>query len=468
MTECIQNKFEFQALGSRNVVADFQGGTLSSDAGGLLLGEVERQRGWIRDFAKCFDDHRNAKLIEHTIEELCAQRVIGQSLGYEDLNDHDLLRADPLLAVVCGKTDPTGQYRRKPEDKGKPLAGKSTLNRLEHGKGPESRYKKIVCNHEKVEDLFISKFISRRTSKPTCVILDMDHTDDPLHGEQEGKFFHGYYKCYCYMPLYIFCGSEPLCAKLRPSSNNDGNDTLDEVKRIVGRLRAQWPEMQIILRADSAFTNEAIMAWCEQNSVDYVFGLRRNNRLEQMLKPAMDAARCWHKLTGKPSRCFMEFKYSTLKSWSRKRRVVGKAEALDKGDNPRFVVTSLSASAHGAAELYEEVYCARGDMENRIKEQQLDLFADRTSTAMMAANQIRLWIATIAYCMLNDLRELGLKATRLAKAQCGTIRLRLLKIGAGISISVRRIHIRMPKACPFQDLFATALNNLRNIYSGAT
>lgn len=468
MTECIDKQFEFQALGKRKVVADFGGGTLSSDGGSMLLSEVEKHRGWIRDFARCFEDHRSAALIEHTVEELCAQRVFGQAQGYEDLNDHDLLRSDPLLAVACGKADPTGQDRRKAEDKGKPLAGKSTLNRLEHGKGASDRYKKIVCKKPEVEDLFVAKFISRRKQAPKRLIIDMDHTDDPLHGSQEGSFFHGYYGCYCYMPLYIFCGNELLCSKLRSSSKNDGSDTLVEIKRIVARLRGAWPQVQIILRADSGFTNETLMAWCEANGVDYILGLKRNSRLEQMLEPAMRTVRCWHKLTDKAVRAFVELKYSTLDSWSKKRRVVGKAEVLAKGDNPRFVVTSLPATEHGAAELYENVYCARGDMENRIKEQQLDLFADRTSTAMMASNQIRLWIASIAYSMLNDLRELGLKTTRLAKAQCGTIRLRLLKIGAGVSVSVRRVHISMPRACPFQDLFEIALQNLRSLFLGST
>ena len=344
MTDCTQKQFEFQALGRRKVAADFEGGTLSSDGGSMLLNEVEFHRGWIRDFARCFEDHRNAALIEHTVEELCGQRIIGQALGCEDLNDHDLLRADPLLAVACGKEDPTGQYRRKAEDKGKPLAGKSTLNRLEHGKGPSDRYKKIVCIPAKAKDLFVAKFISRRKRPPKCLIIDMDHTDDPLHGNQEGKFFHGYYRCYCYMPLYVFCGNELLCSHLRPSSKNDGKDTLIEVERIVNRLRDAWPKVQIILRADSGFTKEPLMAWCEQNHVDYVFGLKRNSRLERMVEPSMRTVRRWHELTGKATRAFVELKCSTLDSWSKKRRVVGKAEALTKGDNPRFVVTSTKIS----------------------------------------------------------------------------------------------------------------------------
>jgi len=468
MTECTQRTFDFQGLTRRQIVADFQGGHLSSDGGGLLLGEVEVQRGWIRDFSECFDDYRSPLLTEHSVYQLSAQRIIGLAQGYEDLNDHDLLCRDPLLATLCGKNDPTGQDRRCPEDRGKPLAGKSTLNRLEHGQGASDRYKKIACRAWEVEELFVSKFISRRHRAPRRIILDMDATDDPLHGQQEGRFFHGYYDTYCYMPLYIFCGSELLCAKLRPSNIDASAGALEEVERIVAQLRAAWPEVQISLRGDSGFARDVIMTWCEANEVDYIFGLARNARLERMLAPAMRSTRAWHRLTGQAARSFMELKYRTHKTWSATRRVVAKAEVLDKGDNPRFVVTSLAAREHPARHLYEVDYCARGDMENRIKEQQLDMFADRTSTATLRANQLRLWIASIAYCIVNDLRELGLKGTRMAKAQCGTIRTRLLKIGAAVSISVRRILIRMPRSCPFQDLFATAICNLRSIRAGAT
>ena len=468
MTECTQNEFGFQGLGTRRVVADFGGGEISSDGGGLLVAEVEQRRRWIGDLAGCFIDHRDPDLIEHTVEELSAQRVMGLALGYEDLNDHDYLRSDPLLAVMCGKQDPTGQARRCPADRGKALAGKSTLNRLEHGKGEEDRYKKILCDEQAVEKLFVTKFISRRREVPGRVVLDVDATDDPLHGEQEGRFFHGYYDSYCYMPLYIFCGSELLCAKLNPSNLDAGKASLPEVERVVEQLREAWPQVQITLRGDSGFARNELMSWCEENRVDFIVGYARNRRLQKMIAPAMESARQWHELTGQAARCYMELKYCTLKSWSRQRRVVAKAEWLDKGSNPRFVVTSLSAEEFGAQVLYEDEYCGRGDMENRIKEQQLALFADRTSTATMKANQIRLWLSSVAYCLLNDLRELGLQGTRLAKAQCTTIRTRLLKIGAQISISVRRVFIRMAHSCPFQDVFNQALINLRSLPQGST
>jgi hypothetical protein len=450
------------------VVADFDGGELSSDGGGLLLREVEQHRGWIRAVADCFRDYRDPGLIEHTVLELSAQRVFGLALGYEDLNDHDQLRVDPLLAVVCGKPDPLGEQRRREIDQGKALAGKSTLNRLEHGQGATHRYKKIVCDEDKFAALFLEKFISRHTQAPTRLVLDLDATDDPLHGAQEGRFFHGYYGNYCYLPLYIFCGSELLLAKLRPANIDASAGSLEQVQRIVRALREAWPGVQIILRADSGFARDELMSWCEANGVDYLFGLSRNPRLEGMLAPAMGAVSRWCQMTGAPARAYMELHYQTLDTWSRSRRVVGKAEWLEKGENPRFVVTSLDASAHPARQLYEQDYCGRGDMENRIKEQQLDLFADRTSTATLKANQLRLWFSSVAYCLLNDLRELGLKGTRLAAAQCGTIRTRLMKIGAAITVSVRRVWIRMARSCPYQDVFAQAWKNLSALAAADT
>ena len=461
MTECNQTTFEFQGLNRRKVEVDFRGGQVSSDGGGLLLREVERRRGWVRSFAECFDDYRDAHWVEHSVREMAGQRIFGLALGYEDLNDHEFLRADPLLAVLCEKADPTGSDRLRAEDQGKPLAGKSTLNRLEHGQGALSRYKKVVVREEAVAELFVTQFIRRQEEIPTRLVLDLDATDDPLYGKQEGRFFHGYYDSYCYLPLYIFCGDDLLCAKLRPSNIDASEGALEEVQRIVGRLREAWPEVQIILRGDSGFAREEIMSWCEANGVDFIFGLARNSRLETLLSPAMESARGWHELMGQPVRVFMELKYQTQKTWSRARRVIGKAEYLEKGANPRFVVTSLSAEEVGARELYEVEYCGRGEMENRIKEQQLDLFADRTSTATMKANQLRVWLSAIAYSLLNDLRVLGLKGTQLAQATCGTIRTRLLKIGALIRVSVRRVLIHLASSCPRQEVFVQALMNLR-------
>ena len=460
MTNSTQTEFGFQALNRRKVLADFRGGQVSSDGGGLLLREVERQRGWIRDMAGCFDDYRDARWVEHPLRALLGQRIHGLALGYEDLNDHETLRADPLLAVLCEKDDPTGADRMRAEDKGKPLAGKSTLNRLEHGQGCFSRYKKVVLRDEAVAELFIAKFISRHKEPPRELVLDLDATDDPLHGKQEGRFFHGYYDTYCYLPLYIFCGDDLLCAKLRSSNIDASEGALEEVQRIVNRLRQAWPGVRIMLRADSGFTREPIMSWCESEGVDFLFGLARNSRLESALAPAMGSSRRWHELMKQPVRAFMDFGYQTQKTWSRMRRVVGKAEYTEQGANPRFVVTSLSAAACGARDLYENRYCARGEMENRIKEQQLDLFADRTSAATMKANQLRLWLSAIAYSLLNDLRVLGLRGTRLAQATCGTIRLRLLKIGALIRISVRRVLVHLAGGYPMQDVFAAVLANL--------
>jgi hypothetical protein len=461
MTECKQTTFEFQGLNRRKVEVDFRGGQVSSDGGGLLLREVEQRRGWVRGLAECFDDYRDARWVEHSVRAMVGQRIFGLALGYEDLNDHEHLRADPLLAVLCEKADPTGSDRLRQEDQGKPLAGKSTLNRLEHGQGFSSRYKKVVLREEAVAELFVAQFIRRQREVPKKLVLDMDATDDPLHGKQEGRFFHGYYDCYCYLPLYIFCGDDVVCAKLRPSNIDASEGALEEVQRIVARLREAWPEVQIIVRGDSGFAREEIMSWCEANGVDFVFGLARNSRLETLLSPAMESARRWQELMGHPVRVFMELKYQTQKTWSRARRVIGKAEYLEKGANPRFVVTSLSAEAFGARDLYEVQYCGRGEMENRIKEQQLDLFADRTSTATMKANQLRLWLSAIAYSLMNDLRVLGLKGTQLAQATCGTIRTRLLKIGALIRVSVRRVLIHLASSCPRQEVFVQALTNLR-------
>ena len=467
MTECKQKKFEFQGLGKRKVVADFKGGTISSDAGALLLREIEKARGWIHGFARCFTDYRNPDLIEHSKEELVAQRIYGLALGNEDLNDHDLLRADPLLAVLCGKENPTGEDRRCKRDKGKALAGKSTLNRLElttADANKASRYKKIVYDEDEIADWFVEMFLNGRGKEPEQLMIDFDATDDPLHGKQEGRFFHGYYGCYCYLPLYIFCGDELLCAKLRPSGIDASEGALEEAARIVSKIRRKWPNVRIILRGDSGFAREELMAWCEANGVDYIFGLAQNARLRRDVEKPMRVANVWHHITGQPVRVFRDFKYQTLKSWSRKRRVIGKAEYLEKGPNPRFVVTSLSAEEEGARELYEVDYCARGDMENRIKEQQLYLFADRTSSAMMRANQLRLYFSSLAYVLLSELRRRALAGTQFAKAQCHTIRLKLLKIGAQVRVSVRRVSVSFASSYPYQGIFFQIVTNLKKAY----
>ena len=463
-TECTQKSFGFHPHFQRRVEANFKGGRISSNGGGVLLREVERKTGMLKRLAKCFEDRRQPGLIEHRVEELVAQRVYGLALGYDDLNDHDDLCRDSVLALLAGKRDVKGQQRRRAEDRGKALAGKSTLNRLElsgQSVSEEERYKKIAFDPEGADQLLVDLYVEAHQSPPEEVVLDLDATDDPVHGDQQGRHFHGYYRHYCYLPLYIFAGRHALCARLRPSNIDAAAGALEEVKRIVGQLRACWPEVRITLRADSGFCREEIMAWAEEEGVDYVFGLAKNTRLRQQLSPAMTEAHARHEATGEAARVFAQFQYRTRKSWSRDRRVVGKAEVLAKGENPRFVVTSLSAARWEKRALYETLYCARGEMENRIKEQQLELFADRTSTGKMASNQLRLYFSTFAYQLMEGLRRLGLTGTRMARAQCGTIRLRLLKIGALIRISVRRMVIAFTSGCPDADLFARAWEALR-------
>jgi len=463
MTDCNQKEFEFQGLKSRKIVGSFNGGTITSDAGSLLLREVETRTGILEGFSGCFKDHRHEGSIEHTVAELISQRVYGLCLGYEDLNDHDVLRRDPLLALLSGKKDPTGQSRRREQDRGKALAGKSTLNRLELTRAEieGDRARKIVCRHEEVEDLFVDIFLKLEGKAPEEIVLDLDATDDLIHGMQEGRFFHGYYGNYCYLPLYIFCGDHLLCAKLRTSDRDGADGALEEVKRIVERIRQKWPEVKILLRGDSGFCRDLLMNWAEnQYRVDYLFGLAKNNRLKAELEGAMAEAKAEYAATGEASRRFVDFRYQTLDSWSRERRVVGKAEYMEKGENPRFVVTSLSRERMGAQSLYEEGYCARGEMENRIKEQQLDLFADRTSTETMRANQLRLWFSSVAYTLMHALRMLGLKATEFAQAQCGTIRNKLLKIGAQVKISVRRVLVSFASGYPYQGVFEQVFLNL--------
>jgi hypothetical protein len=460
-TDCNPQQLEFQGMTRRKVVASFDGGTLSSDGGVLLLAEVDRKRGLLEQFAACFSDHRNPALVEHSVAELVRQRVFALALAYEDLNDHDELRTDPLLAAVVGKADPTGSDRRQRQDRGKPLAGKSTLNRLEWGAVKQDRYRRITVDDDAVGRFFVEAFLSAHEQAPAEIILDLDATDDPLHGEQEGRFFHGYYGGYCYLPLYIFCGSYLLCARLRRSNIDASEGSVAEVDRIVAQIRERWPEVRIILRGDSGFAREELMAWCEQQGVDFVFGLARNARLQRALGAELAQARALHEESGKAARVFKDFVYRTRKSWSRERRIVGKAEHLAMGANPRYLVTSLDSQHWTAQTLYENLYCARGDMENRIKEQQLCLFADRTSTHFLASNQVRLWLSSVAYTLFNELRRLGLQGTELARARCDTIRIKLLKIGAQIRVTVRRVCVHLASSYPYATLFAQIVGQLR-------
>ncbi len=463
-TECTPSQLEFQGIGRRSVVARLDGGSISSDGGGLLLREVDRRARILGRLAECFTDHRRPELIEHSVAELVSQRVYGLALGYEDLNDHDELRWDPLLGLLAGKLDPQGRKRLRERDRGKALAGKSTLNRLELTPAEadgRARYKKIVVRPEAIDELLVTLFIEAHEHPPEQIVLDVDATDDPVHGEQEGRFFHGYYRHYCYLPLYVFCGDHLLCARLRPSNIDASTGTLEELERIVGQIRSSWPEVKLLVRGDSGFCREKLMSWCETNGVDYVFGIAKNKRLKASIAAELAAVETLHAQTGRAARVFKDFRYRTLKSWSRERRVVGKAEHLAQGPNPRFVVTSLAPEEMDARALYEDLYCARGDMENRIKEQQLALFADRTSTATMRANQLRLYFSSIAYVLLQTLRRIGLAGTELAKAQCDTIRLKLLKIGAQIRITVRKVWISLSQSYPYADLLWRVYERLR-------
>lgn len=466
MTDCIPTLFGFQDLGGRQVVAAFDGGKVTSDGGSLLLREVEDKFRFIERLAGCFTDYRDPDLIEHPLVDLLKQRVFGICLGYEDLLDHDRLRHDPLMGVLVGKKDPLGEDRVREADRGKPLAGKSTLNRLELaavGADEDSRYKKIVAHLGKVEEFLVDAFLLQHAAPPKRIVLDLDATDDPLHGHQLGRFFNAYYDEYCYLPLYIFCGDHPLCALLRPSDIDGSRGALEKVIKIVEKIRRSWPDVEIVLRADSGFCREPIMRWCENNKVHFLFGLAKNTRLRKILGEEMHQAMQQHQQTGAASRVFKDFEYRTRKSWSRSRRVVGKAEHLDKGANPRFVVTTLPATEFDAQTLYEQEYCARGDMENRIKEQQLSLFADATCCETMRANQVRLYFSTVAYVVMRALREFGLKDTEMANAQCGTIRQKLFKIGAIIRVSVRRVVVSLSEAFPFQTIFTKAHENLRSL-----
>jgi len=489
MTECNQQLLDFQGLGGRKVQADFSGGFLSSDGGGLLLREMDRSQRLCEQLAACFSDYRDQTLVEHALPVMLRQRILGLALGYEDINDHERLRLDPLLAAMCGRADVLGQEREQEQDKGKPLAGKSTLNRLELGAQQiNARTKRIKAHPEKIEALLLQRGVAAIPRKSEVIVLDFDATDDPLHGNQEGRFYHGYYGDYCYLPLYCFCGDIPLWAQLRTSDRDGSNGTLEALHKIIPAIRERFGKhTTIIVRGDSGFCRDDLMSWIEeQPGVHYCFGLARNQRLEQMLAPTFweTAALLDEDLVLRAqaagdqapprvegtARLFSELRYRTRESWSRERRVIGKAELTEGKQNPRFIVTDINgteiwARAHAQFQdgrgLYEQFYCARGDMENRIKEQQLDMFADRTSTAFMSSNQLRLWFSTFAYLLMSRMRAVALAGTSMAKATVGTIRLHLMKIAAQVTVSVRRIHVRLCSACPMQEVFTQAHSKLR-------
>ena len=454
MTECTQSGFGFEACGSREIVARFDGGTISSDGGAFLLRQTDKRLNLLPRMAECFLDDRNQDLIEHSVLEMISQRVYGLALGYEDLNDHEQLRKDPVFGILAGR-----------EELDEPLAGKSTLNRMELGAGTKDRYKKITFWKDGLDELLVKVFLESHEKPPAEIILDVDTTDLPLHGKQEGRFFHGYYDNYCYLPLYIFCGEQVLCARLREANHDAAFGSLQEIQRIVAQIRMAWPAVKIMLRGDSGFCRNALMSWCENHGVDFVLGLARNQRLRKIIGAEMHAATEQWSQTGKPARVFSEFDYQTKKTakkggWDRPRRVAAKAEHIDGKENPRFVVTSLRSEEWPAQALYEKLYCARGDMENRIKEQ-FSLFADRVSTETMRANQMRLYWSTMAYVLMSGLRRLGLKATELAGAQVSTIRTKLLKIGAQIRVTVRKVWVSMASSYPYQNLYQQVWNNLR-------
>lgn len=449
MTECTQRQFEFTGAGGRCVVGKFDGGPISNHGGVLLLREADRRIGLLDGLAKCFRDGRDPELIQHTVKQLLSQRIYGLALGYEDLNDHDELRGDALLGLVSGKAKPGEDL----------LAGKSTLNRLELSTSTEDRYKRIVYEGEKLDELYVRVFLQAHARAPKSIVMDLDTTDVGLHGHQEGRFFHGYYDQYCYLPLYVFSGEHLLGVRLRQADQDAAAGADVEVARIVGQIRRSWPQTRVIVRADSGFCREGLMGWCEANAVDYVFGLAKNERLRGRIGKPMRKAKVRARRTGAPARVFTEFRYSTRSSWSRARRVVAKSEVLPGKDNPRFVVTSLSREEYPARELYEKLYCARGEMENCIKEQ-LSLFAERTSTATMRANQLRMYLSGFAYTLFIALRRLALAGTEWARAQVNTIRLKLLRIGALVTISVRRIVVALSSSHPYQGLFAHAYEKL--------
>jgi hypothetical protein len=451
MTECTQSSFEFAGAWSRAVVARFDGGKISSDAGGLLLREVDRRIGLLNRLSECFLDGRQQRRVRHSVREMVSQRVYGLALGYEDLNDHEQLREDPLLMLLAGSADAES-----------PLAGKSTLNRLELAgeAGEEDRYKKVHYDAEAIDRMLVDIFLEAHSEPPQEIVIDLDTTDLPLHGHQEQRFFHGFYYHYCYLPLYIVCGEHLLGVRLRPANIDASAGALAEVERIVKQIRQSWPQVKIILRADSGFCRESLMSWCEANQVEYVFGFARNERLRRIIDPQMQQAAALHRESGQAARVFTEFAYQTNDSWSRPRRVVAKAEQIEGKENPRYVVTSLDTAHWPARQLYEELYCARGDMENRIKEQ-YSLFAGRVSAATMRANQLRLYLSAAAYVLMSAFRRLALAGTAWARAQCETIRSQLFRIGAQVRITARKVWISIASSYPHWRAFAHAHQQLR-------
>ncbi len=462
-TECKNQPLLFQDLGSRKVVADFSGGTLSTDGGVLFLRQVDLTLGLTRRLADCFADQRNQTFVEHSVRELLAQRIYSEALGYEDLNDHEQLRADPLLATACGKNDPLGTDRRF--HPGPALAAPATLNRLELSNHKNTRCHKLPHDPQKIEALLLELGTRCLPKHAAEIVVDLDAMGHRLHGLQEGRHFNAYYDDYVYLPLYAFVGNIPLWAQLRTSDHEAAHGVVPALERIVASLRRRCKKARLIIRGDSGFCREEIMAWCEgQREVYYCLGLAKNSVLVERASAAMMAARARQCLSGaERTRVFTEFSYQTKsQTWSRARRVIAKAEVTAAGDNPRFVATNLPANGFqgdedrtrfAAERLYEETYCPRGEMENVLKQQVLDLEADRLSTHHLGSNQLRLWLATLAYLLLERVRALGLWGTELAHATVGSVRLKLLKVAAQVKVSVRRVYVQLSSAYPWPALF---------------
>jgi hypothetical protein len=440
MTDCITPTLVFSKQKSRKVQADFQGGTLTSDAGALLLREVDHKLGLIDALDRCIPDPRNPFFIAHTQKTLLAQRIFGIALGYEDLNDHQTLREDLLFQVLT--------ERGIKDDF--PLASPPTLCRLENRVD-----RPALVGMAKV---FVDTFIASHRTPPEELVLDFDTTDDAVHGSQDCRFFHGYYDQYCFLPLYVFCGDQLLAAYLRPAKIDGAHHSRAILKLLVQRFRQVWPKVRMVFRGDSGFCRWKLLRWCDRHQVHYIVGLARNPVLESKARPWMDTAKVQYEQTRQKQRVFGEFEYGAA-TWNCPRRVIVKAEHLDKGANPRFVVTNLPGDPR---QLYEDLYCQRGQMENRIKEQQLGLFADRTSCHDFVANQFRVLLSAAAYVLVETLRRQGLAGTELQTAQVDTIRLKVLKIGARIVCSVRRIVVHLAGGYPLKDLFGTILDRLRN------
>ena len=452
----------FDPLDSRRVEVDFSGGYLSSDGGVLLLRQIDRGLGVSRALASCFQDHRNVLFVEHSLEELLSQRIHALALGYEDLHDHDRLRVDPLLALGAGKSDPLGEDRRDESQHGKALAGSSTLNRLELGNNKETRCHKIQHDPDWVERTLLTLAVRSLPKHAAEIVLDLDAMGHLVHGLQEGRHFSKYYDGYCYLPLYVVCGDVVLWGQLRTSDKDGADGVVAALEKIVPAIRKRCKKARIVVRGDSGFCREDIMAWCEGRQIYYCLGLSKNSRLLELCQETLVRARTRQCLCGGSVRCFSEFQYQTLESWTRARRVVAKAEVSSAGDNPRFIVSNLPAAGFkgqvdrgvfATSRLYEEFYCERGQMENILKQQTLDLRADRHSTHYLASNQLRLWLATLAYLLLERLRALTLQGTVLAKATVGTIRQRLLKVAAVVRVSVRRVYVQLSSSFVLQEIF---------------